>query len=79
MTTDRQEIDDLKAEVQQSKQELASTGDVAQVDFQRKRLLQLEIQLSSLRKQQTVLLQSSQQCCSYPSMSSTVAHNHRSV
>lgn len=77
MTTNRQEIDDLKAEIQQSKQELASAGDVAQLDFHRKRLLQLENQLSSLREQQTVLLQSSQQHSSYPSMTSSNPHNHR--
>lgn len=61
MTCNRQEIDELKAEIQQSKQELASAGDVAEVDFHRKRLLQLENQLSSLREQQTILLQSPQQ------------------
>lgn len=61
MTSNRQEIDDLKADIQQSKQELASAGDAVQVDFHRKRLLQLENQLSSLREQQTILLQSNQQ------------------
>ena len=63
MMSNREKIADVKAEIQQSKQELASTqaGDLAQVDFHCKRLLQLENQLSSLREQQTILLRSSEQ------------------
>lgn len=64
MTSNTKDIDDVKAEIQQIKQELASAqqaGDHAQVDFHHKRLLQLENQLSSLREQQTILLRSSQQ------------------
>lgn len=60
MTSIGQEIDGLKEDIQQTKQDLASAEDLAQVDFHRKRLLQLESQLSSLREQQTILLRSSQ-------------------
>ena len=80
MTSNRQEIDDLKAEVQRTKHELASAQlarDLAQVDFHCKRLLQLESQLSSLREQQTILLRSSQQRLSSPS--STEALNDSQV
>ncbi|KAL3145803.1 hypothetical protein ABBQ38_015180 [Trebouxia sp. C0009 RCD-2024] len=59
-----QEIDSLKAEIQQTKQELASpqhAGEAAQLDFLRKNLLQLNSQLSSMREQQTILLRSPHQ------------------
>lgn len=62
--SNREELDDAKAEIQQIKQELASAhqaGDLAQIDFHQKRLLQLGHQLSSLREQQTILLRCSQQ------------------
>ena len=66
MMSNREDIADVKADIQQSKRELVSThdqqaGDLDQVDFHRKQLLQLENQLSSLRERQTILLRSSQQ------------------
>ncbi|KAL3145798.1 hypothetical protein ABBQ38_015175 [Trebouxia sp. C0009 RCD-2024] len=59
-----QEIDSLKAEIQQTKQELASpqhANEAAQLDFLRKHLLHLNSQLASMREQQTILLRSTQQ------------------
>lgn len=82
MPSNRQEIDGVKADVHQTKQEVTlaqQAGDLAQVDFHRRRLLQLESQLSSLREQQTILLQSSQQCLSSPLMTSTEAQTDMQV
>ena len=59
-----QEIDSLKAEILQTKQELASNqhaGEAAQLDFLQKHLLQLNSQLVFMREQQTILMQSTQQ------------------
>lgn len=77
MTSLGQEIDGLKADIEHTKQELASAEDLAQVDFHRKRLLYLENQLSSLREQQTILLRLSQQHFSSPPATSTRALNDR--
>ena len=66
MTSNKQEIDRLKGDIQQTKQDLASAEDLAQVDFHRKQLLYLESQLSSLREQQTILLRSNQHRLSSP-------------
>lgn len=79
MTSLGQEIDGLKADIEHTKQELASTEDLAHVDFHRKRLLYLENQLSSLREQQTILLRSRQLCFSSPPATSTGALNDRQV
>ena len=82
MTSNRQEIDDLKAEVQQTKQELASarqSEDAEQVVFHCQHLLQLESQLSSLREQQTILLRISQECLAIPSVTSAEATKDRQV
>ena len=80
MTANRQDIKYVRAEVQESKQELAlaqNAGDVAQVDFHRKRLLQLESQLSYLHEQQTILLRSRQQILPVQSLTSIAALKDR--
>lgn len=82
MTDIRQDINYVRAEVHESKQELALARiarDLAQVDFHRKRLLQLEGQLSSLHEQQTILLRSSQQVSPVPSLTSVAALSDRQV
>ena len=82
MADNRKDIDDVGAEVRESKQELASAqiaGDRLQVDFHRKRLLQLESQLSSLREQQTILLRSSQQFSPVQLLPSSTALSDRRV
>ena len=59
MTSNSKDIDDVKAEIQRIKQELDSAqqaGDLAQVDFQRKRLLQLRIS-------SPVCVSNRQSCC----------------
>lgn len=82
MADNRQDIDDVRAELQESKKDLAlaqNAGDLLQVDFHRKRLLQLESQLSSLREQQILLLRSSQQVSPVQLLTSTAALNDRQV
>ena len=53
----RTEIDDLKAEIVSAKEALAATQSATETDFQHKQLEQLNRQLSSLREQETILLQ----------------------
>ena len=55
----QQEIDNVKAETQATKQELASAeqaGDEAKADFLRKKEVELRKERNSLREQQTILL-----------------------
>ncbi len=55
----QQEIDNVKAETQATKQELAAAeqaGDEAKADFLRKKEVELRKEINSLREQQTILL-----------------------
>ncbi len=59
LQANQQEIDSVKAKIQHTKQDLATAeqgGDGDRVDFLRRRLEQMDRQLSSLREQQTILL-----------------------